>query len=211
MERLAPAVKAAFVYAIAVHIHHRFRGPPLDYTAVALASAASWIGLPGPGESVLIAAGVLAAHHKLDLATVLVTAWAAATAGGIAGWMIGRHAGRAVVTAAGPLHTLRLHAVARGDDVFERAPVLAIVLTPSWVAGIHDVGAVMYLVTNALSAVLWAVGIGLAAYFLGPTVIDFVADLGLALGSALGLLIAALVAIEVVRVRRRRARRDQGR
>jgi membrane protein DedA with SNARE-associated domain len=79
------------------------------------------------------------------------------------------------------------------------------------VAGIHDVGAVMYLVTNALSAVLWAVGIGLAAYFLGPTVIDFVADLGLALGSALGLLIAALVAIEEVRVRRRRARRDQGR
>ncbi len=51
--------------------------------------------MPGPGEPVLIAAGVLASKHKLDLATVLVVAWVAATAGGILGWAVGLKAGRA--------------------------------------------------------------------------------------------------------------------
>ena len=50
-----------------IHLHHQFHGPPFDYVGLAVAAAASWIGVPGPGEPVLIAAGVLAAKHKLDL------------------------------------------------------------------------------------------------------------------------------------------------
>ena len=37
----------------------------------------------------LIGAGVLAARGRLDLTTVLVVAWVAATAGGIIGWLGG--------------------------------------------------------------------------------------------------------------------------
>ena len=61
---------------LSLRLHHHFHGPPIDYGALAAAAAASWIGVPGPGEPVLIAAGVFAAQHRLDIVSVLVVAWA---------------------------------------------------------------------------------------------------------------------------------------
>jgi membrane-associated protein len=149
---------------------------------------------------------VVAARHKLDISSVLLIAWAGAAVGGVVGWVVGLKAGRALITAPGPLRRLRLNAVARGEDVFRRYPVIAIVLTPSWIAGIHRVGAAIYLPVNAIGAALWAVGIGVGAYLLGPTVIDLVDDLGLVTGVALGALLL-LVAWTEIRRRVRRARR----
>ncbi len=201
------AINGAITVWFGLHLHHHFHGPPVDYVGLAAASVASWIGVPGPGESVLVAAGIFAAKHKLDLSEVLLVAWVAATAGGIAGWLIGMRAGRAVMTAPGPLQRARLQAVARGDEIFGRVPVLAIVLTPSWIAGIHRVHSRVYLLTNALSAALWAVGIGVGAYLAGPAVIDVVDDIGWVATIGLVALIAAGVLLEV---RRRRARRGRG-
>ena len=191
------------MYAVAIRFHRV--GPSIDYVGLAAAAAASWIGLPGPGEPVLIAAAVVAGRHKLDLGSVLLVAWAAATAGGVAGWLIGMKAGRAVLTARGPLRRLRLHAVARGDQVFERYAVLAVVLTPSWIAGIHHVRPILYLVTNAFAAALWACGIGVAAYFVGPTVVDLVQDVGVITALGIAALVAAVVGEEVLRRRRSHA------
>lgn len=189
---------------IHLHIHHHFQGPPIDYVGLAAASAASWFGLPGPGEPILIAAGVLAAQHRLDLGSVLLVSWAAATGGGIAGWLLGLKAGRAFLTAPGPLRSLRIKAVDRGEEVFDRYPVTAIILTPAWVAGIHRVRPVVYLITNALTAVVWAGGIGLGAYFIGPSVVDAVGDLGTVTAVGLGVLVLAGIGTEVARRRRRR-------
>jgi membrane protein DedA with SNARE-associated domain len=203
--RVAMPVAAQLVSDV-VHVHsqvrHSLHGQPFDYAGLALAAFASWVGVPGPGEPVLIAAGVLAAQDKLDIVTVLLVAWVAATAGGIAGWLIGIKAGRAFLIAPGPLRRFRINAAARGEMVFARFAVIAIVLTPSWIAGIHRVGAAVYLPTNAAAAALWAVGIGLGAYFVGPSVVDFVKDLGLASAVGIGLFILAGIVIEV---RRRRA------
>ena len=205
-ERATAVIKTLLVAALAIHLHHRFKGPSIDYVGLAAAAAASWIGVPGPGEPVLIAAGVFAARHKLDLTGVLFVAWAGATAGGIVGWLIGMRAGRTFVTATGPLYRLRTSAVSHGDEVFSRYAVVAILLTPSWIAGIHKVRAAVYLPTNAAGAAIWAGGIGAAAYFVGPTVIDFVSDLGLVTAAALIVLLCSGIAAEVVRRRRRRAR-----
>jgi membrane-associated protein len=205
MVRLGVALKALLVLGLALRLHHHFHGPPFDYAGLAVAAAASWVGVPGPGEPVLIAASLLAAKHKLDIGSVLAVAWAAATAGGIAGWLIGMKAGRAVVITRGPLHHMRMRALARGDEVFDRYAVLAILLTPSWVAGIHHVRAAVYLPTNAAGAALWAVGIGLGAFFLGPPIVDLVTDAGwVTVGGVVALVVVA-VGAEVVR-RRRRAR-----
>jgi membrane protein DedA with SNARE-associated domain len=190
-----------------VHLHHHFHGPPFDYVGLAAAAAASWIGVPGPGEPVLIAAGVLAAHHKLDIVSVVLVAWLAAVVGGTVGWGIGRVAGRPVVTAPGPLLRARLRAVKRGEEVFARHPVIAIALTPTWVAGVNRVPPAVFLAVNAVAALGWAAGIGLAAYFIGPSVIDVVGDLGVATGIAVGLLVVTGVVLEL---RRRRKRRRGG-
>ena len=125
-------------------------------------------------------------------------AFVAAVLGGIVGWLIGMIGGRTLVTAPGPLRRARMVAVARGDEVFERHPVIAILLTPSWVAGIHRVRTDVYMILNLVGAAVWAAGIGLAAYWIGPSVVDFVNDLGLVTTLAAG------------RVdRRRRRRRDR--
>jgi membrane protein DedA with SNARE-associated domain len=202
--RVGAAVRGLLVLAVGMHLHHRFHGPPVDYLGLAAAAAASWVGVPGPGEPVLIAAAVFAARNKLDITEVLLVAWLAAAAGGIAGWLIGRIAGRTVVTAPGPLRRMRVGAVARGEEVFERHPVIAILLTPSWVAGIHQVRTGVFLVINAVGAAIWAVGIGLAAYFIGPTVIDVVSDVGLVTAVLLAVLIGAAMVAELRRRRRRR-------
>ncbi len=206
MERNGVALKALLTFGLALRFHHHFHGPPFDYLGLALGSAASWLGIPGPGEPLLIAAGLLAAKHKLDIFTVVLVAFVSATAGGVAGWLIGLKAGRAVLATRGPLHSMRRSALARGDEVFARHPVIAILLTPSWIAGIHKVGAAVYLTVNVVSAAVWAVGIGLGAYYIGPAVIDFVADLGWVTGGGLVLLILAGVVVEIARRRSRRTR-----
>jgi len=204
--RVAAAVKTTLVLALVIHLHHRFHGPSLDYWGLAVASAASWVGIPGPGEPVLIATAVIAARHRLDLTGVLVVAWFAATIGGIGGWLLGLRLGRAVVTAPGPLRGTRLRAVERGDQVFKRVAVVAVLLTPSWVAGIHNVRPIVYLPTNTFGAAIWAVGIGGAAYVIGPSVIDVANDLGWVTVGALAALAVAVVVEEVLRRRRKHAR-----
>jgi membrane protein DedA with SNARE-associated domain len=192
-----------------IHVHHAFHGPPFDYLGLALACGASWIGVPGPGEPVLIYAGVLAARHQLDIVGVVVVAFVAATIGGIIGWVIGLKAGRAVLVAPGPFQSLRIGAVRRGERVFDRYAVIAVLMTPSWVAGIHKVRGSVYQPTNAISALAWAAGLGFGAYLIGPAVLDFFADVGLVTGIATAVVIVALVAMEIFWRRRRQARHDQ--
>lgn len=205
--RLVAAVKAGGIVLLALHLHHRLHGPTIDYVTLVAATAASWVGIPGPGEPVLIAAGVFAARHSLDIGGVLLVAWAGATVGGVAGWIIGRRAGRAVLTTRGPLHAGRRKALARGEEVFGRSPVLGILLTPSWIPGILGVRGTVYLPTNALGALIWAVGIGLGAFLIGPPVVDIVEDVGWITVIAIVALVAAAALTEIARRRRRDRRR----
>ena len=183
---------------------HHVSAANIDYAALALGAFASWAGVPGPGEPLLIAAAIVAARHKLDLAPVLIWAFVGATLGGIAGWLVGRIAGRSVMTAPGPLRGLRLKAVERGEEVFQRLTVIAILLAPSWVAGIHRAGTGVFLITNTIGAAIWAVGIGVAAYYVGPAVIDVLQDVGTVTAIGLVLLVVAAVGFEVKRRRRPR-------
>jgi membrane protein DedA with SNARE-associated domain len=169
-----------------------------------LAAGASWFVIPGPGEAALIAAGISAAHGRLDLAGVVAVAWAGASAGGTAGWLIGLKGGRGLLSAAGPLHHLRVSMLARGDHFYDRFGPIAVLFTPSWVAGIHDMSAVPFLLANAISALVWAAFVGVGAYLLGPSITDIVNDAGLAGAAFVG---ALFVLVVVLLARRRRAAR----
>ena len=176
------------------------RGPGIDYIGVLVASFASWAGVPGPGEAALIAAGITAAHHHLDLTAVLGVAWIGATAGGMAGWVVGVKGGRGLLTAPGPLQHLRLRMTASGDRFYERYGVVAVLFTPSWIAGIHNMHWSRFVPVNAVSALLWALAIGLGAYLVGPSIADIASDAGLA-GA---LIVAGVVVIAAIVVLRHR-------
>jgi membrane protein DedA with SNARE-associated domain len=190
----------------AVHIRHHLHGPAGDYLGLAAAAVASWAGVPGPGEAALITAGILAAHHHIDIAEAVVVAWMGATAGGTVGWLVGLRAGRAVVAAPGPLYNVRMSALERGDRFYERFGPIAVFFTPSWVAGIHGMRARRFLPANAIAALVWALVVGVGAYFAGPPIVELVSDLGLLSGIVVGCLVVAAAAGAFLH-RSRRARR----
>jgi membrane protein DedA with SNARE-associated domain len=178
-------------------------GPPVDYLGIGAAAGASFLGVPGPGEPVLVAAGIYAARGRLDLAEVLVAAWAGAFAGGMAGWLIGHRGGRRLITAPGPLQRQREHAVARGERFFHRYGILAVYFAPSWVAGSVGMRATRFLVANALAALAWSLLLGLGAYEVGPSIVDIVSDVGIAGGVVIAVVV--VVAGTGALVRRRRS------
>ncbi len=153
----------------------------------------------------LIAAGILAAHHKLNIVSVIVVAFAAAWAGGMFGWLVGLKAGRTLLTAHGPLRRLRHYWLTRGDEVFTRYVAIAVLVAPSVMAGIHRVRWTVYIFLNTVYAIAWSVGIGLGAYYAGPPIVDAATDLGWVFAGGLGLLVVLGVWLEL---RRRRHQRE---
>jgi membrane protein DedA with SNARE-associated domain len=190
----------------AIHLHHP-HGPSVDYVGLALAAFASWVGVPGPGEAALIAAGVLAARGRLDLAEVIAFAFLGAAAGGVVGWLIGLKAGRALADRPGPLQHFRQRALEKGERFFDRYGVLAVFFTPSWLAGVNRMAAWRYNVANLVSALLWALVVGLGSYVVGPSIAEVTQDIGLA-GVLTVLASAAAGAILERRRRRRRVSRS---
>jgi membrane-associated protein len=191
----------AAVAELAVH-HQRFHGPHLDYLGVALAAFVSWVGISGPGEAALIAAGIGAAKGKVDLESVLAVAWVGATLGGSAGWLLGLKGGRALLTAKGPLHRTRARILRSGDRFYSRYAALAVYFAPSWMAGINGMRARRFLPLNAVASAVWTLLVGLGAYVAGPSITDLLGDLG-----AVGLVVLAVLAASLVLGRRARRRR----
>jgi membrane protein DedA with SNARE-associated domain len=201
------------VLILALHLHLHLlhhRGAAIDYLGVAVAAFLSWALWTGPGEAAVIAAGVAAAKHHLNIAPVVFWAWIGAMLGGIAGWLIGLKAGRTALTAPGPLHKARLRAVAQGERLFRRMEVLAILATPSWVAGMNRSRPPVFLITNVLSALLmWAAPLAIGAYYAGPPILDLFSDAGLLLSILFGSVVVAAVGGGILHRRSRRPPRER--
>lgn len=132
-------------------------------------------------------------------------AWTGAVVGGVAGWQVGLRGGRALIAGPGPFHRARRWALARGERFYDRFGVLAVYLTPTWMAGVARMSPGRFLTANAISSLAWALAIGVGAYFAGPPIVDLVHDVGLA---GLGILVLIAVAGAAAGVLRRRKRRS---
>ena len=187
----------------------------LGYIALALMIGGESAGLPLPGETSLIAAGVLAAGGHLALWAVIAIAAAAAMIGDNIGYLIGREGGHRLLSRPGPLARHRAALLARGEDFFARhgapavfvgrwLPVLRV--TAAWLAGAHGMPWRRFLVWNALGGIAWATTIGVAAYLVGGRFPAAGAGLGLVVVGALALGAAGRLLHR--RIRRRRAARS---
>jgi undecaprenyl-diphosphatase len=184
----------------------------LGYLALFGLVAAESAGLPVPGETALIAAGVLASHGTLDPFLVIAVAAAAAIVGDNIGYLIGRTGGRRVLEHEGPLLRHRKEILARGEPFFAKHGPKAVFLgrwvsglriAAAWLAGISRMHWSTFAFWNALGGIAWAGSVGLLAYLLGPTAEKIVKTAGLA-----GVGVAAAIVIGFLvwrRVRRRGA------
>jgi membrane-associated protein len=146
-------------------------------------------GVPVPGETALITAGVLSRHGQFSIELVIAIAAAAAIIGDNIGYVIGRKGGRALLLKPGPLYEHRKKVIQHGEPFFERHGPKAVFLgrwfaglriAAAWLAGINHMHWKVFLFWNALGGIAWATSVGLAAYLLGPTAEHLFKVLGVA-------------------------------
>ncbi|MFG2352154.1 DedA family protein [Streptomyces sp. NPDC048521] len=184
------------------------------YWAVGAVVLVEDFGVPAPGETILLAAGVYAGAGRLDVVAVAGIAFAAAIVGDNIGYLIGRVGGRAFVHRWGRYIFLTPKRFAAAEAFFGRHGG-KIVTVARFVEGLRQANGIIagttgmrwrrFLAFNALGAALW-VGLWVTlAYLVGDhitTVYDEIRRYQLYFLLAAAVLLAALVVRHLVRRRR---------
>jgi membrane protein DedA with SNARE-associated domain len=168
-------------------------GLPLLFVLVALETA----GIPLPGETALIAMGIVASQGKVSIEAVIAAAALAAIVGDNVGFLLGRRYGRAVLVAdRGPWVARRRRLVELGEPFFDRHGPKTVFLGrfatglrifAAWMAGASHMRWPVFTVYNAMGGIFWATTVGLLAYFAGTsadTIVRYVGTAG-AVGAVL--------------------------
>lgn len=160
-------------------------GLPLLFVVIMLES----FGIPLPGETALIAAGILASQGHFEIEWVIVVAAAAAIVGDNLGyWLIGRLGGRALFRRWAWLSRYadrvlpraeKLMARHGGKTVFFGRFVTVLRYTAAWIAGVGHMQWWRFLFWNAAGGICWAVAVGLVAYYAGQAAADAINRYGL--------------------------------
>ena len=187
--------------------HH---GLPLLFAAVAVES----FGIPVPGETALIAFGVLASQGHYPIAIVIAVAAAAAIVGDNLGfWLIGRRGGRALIARYPWVERRTRRALPRTETLIDRYGGRAVFFgrfvslfreTIAWVAGLAGMSWPRFLFWNALGGIAWATAVGLLASVGGKALAAAVSRYGLFAGVTL-----VVVAVLVLAARKLVARARQ--
>jgi membrane protein DedA with SNARE-associated domain len=181
----------------------------LGYPALGGLVAAESMGVPVPGETALIAAGILAHDGRLQIELVILIAAVAAITGDNLGYLIGRKGGRILLEKDGPLLKHRKAVLEKGEPFFARHGAKAVFLgrwvaglriAAAWLAGINRMHWLTFFFWNALGGIAWATSVGLAAYFLGHIAEKIVKDAGLI---GIAVVILAVIGFFIWRRRRR--------
>jgi membrane protein DedA with SNARE-associated domain len=162
--------------------HH---GLPLLFAVVLLES----FGIPLPGETALIAFGVLASEGHYSIVWVIVLAAAAAIIGDNLGyWLIGRVGGRALFRRWRWLNAYADRVLPRAERIMRRHGgktvffgrfVSVLRYTVAWIAGLARMEWWKFLFWNAAGGIAWATGVGLIAYYAGGAAADAIQRYGL--------------------------------
>ncbi len=182
------------------------------YYAVALLVGAESLGIPLPGETILIAAAIYAGHtHQLSVWIIFAVAAAAAIIGDNIGFWIGDKGGYRLLRRYGHYVRIDEPKLKIGRYIFDRQGGKVVFLGrfvsvlrtyAAFLAGTNRMRWPKFLIYNAAGGVLWAAAYSFAAYSAGNAFGKASATINLALGAAA---VAAVLAT-IVLVRRQAAR-----
>lgn len=150
-----------------------------EYAALLALAGIGGVGVPGPGDSGLIAAALLAADGYLNLTAVLIVAYVGCFVGRMAGYRLGATGGRPLMERPGFSQRFRSRMLAKGDDLFERFPRIAVLLAPAPLAGIYRVRRSIFFLASLLVTLNWTLFTGLISYFIGEAALDVIGRAGL--------------------------------
>jgi membrane protein DedA with SNARE-associated domain len=168
-------------------------------------------GVPLPGETALVAAAIFASQGDLDLAAVIVVAAAGAIIGDNLGYWVGRTGGRKLLLRFGPLRRWTERVLPWSERFFHRHGAKTIFLarffsvlrvTAAWLAGVSRMHWWTFFLWNAAGGIVWAVLVGLVAYFVGHAAADAIGRYGL-LGGA-GIVVLLVLAFGAIHIWRKR-------
>jgi membrane protein DedA with SNARE-associated domain len=162
------------------------------YLAVFATIAIESLGIPAPGETMLITAGIYTGvTHNLNIAGVIAAAAAGAIIGDNIGYAIGRKGGYRLLLKHG--HKVRIREshikVARymfdthGSKVVFFGRFVAILRTyAAFLAGVGQMEWRRFLIANAAGGIVWALIFGLAAFYGGKAFERLSAPINISLG-----------------------------
>jgi membrane protein DedA with SNARE-associated domain len=160
------------------------------------------MGLPSPGETILILGSIYAStHHDLNIWGVIAAAAAGAILGDNVGYWIGRTFGYPLLLRYGRYIGLTDARIKLGQYLFLRHGgkvvffgrfVAVVRVLAAFLAGVNRMNWQHFLIANAAGGILWAAVYGLGAYILGDALFHSRGPL------AAGLLIFAAAAIVLV-------------
>jgi membrane protein DedA with SNARE-associated domain len=175
-------------------------------------------GLPIPGETALIACGVLAAQGSLSIVAVIAVGSAAAIIGDNLGYLVARRGGRRLLVHYRVTRQIAERFLPRGERFFAKHGGKAVFfarfvsvlrVTAAWTAGLARMHWWRFFGWNAAGGIVWATLVGLVSYFLGDAAAQAIGRYGLYAGGG-AILLAALGYLIVKRVERRVVHEDPG-
>jgi membrane protein DedA with SNARE-associated domain len=176
------------------------------YWAVFVFVAIESLGIPFPGETMLLVAAIDAGTtHQLSIVLVIVAATCGAILGDNIGFWIGREGGYRLLRRYGRyigfnerrvkvgLYLFRKHG---GKIVFFGRFVAVLRAWAAFLAGVNRMPWSRFLLFNALGGVIWATLYGLGGYFLGEEIHRLTGPVGIVtLVLAVLIIIASLIVV----------------
>jgi membrane protein DedA with SNARE-associated domain len=174
---------------------------------VCLESAGAWL----PGETALIAAAIYASNGHLSITGVIAVAAAAAIIGDNIGYWLGREGGRRLLYRYAILARFTDRVMPPAERFFQRHGGKAVFfarffggvrVTGAWMAGITRMTWWKFLFWNAAGGIVWAIGVGVIAFYGGHAAADVIEKYGLYGGIAVVVIVVlGLIALHVLRRR----------
>jgi membrane protein DedA with SNARE-associated domain len=206
-------IAAGFLARLTAEFQHLFAH--YGYPIIALAILGESAGIPLPGETVLLAAGVAAQRGAMSLPLVWVLAAGAAIVGDNIGFWVGRWGGRSLLVRYGRVVRVRERHLQMLDLYYSRHGAKT-VFFGRWVAFLRMWAALFagaarmpwrrFLLFNALGGIAWAVSMSTLAYFFAASIGKIQATFGV-VGWTLAIAVIVAVIVFVVREQRRGLRR----
>jgi membrane protein DedA with SNARE-associated domain len=175
------------------------------YLAVLLFVAVESMGVPVPGETMLLVASVYAgATHRLEIVLVLAAASFGAILGDNLGFLLGREGGYRLLQRFGKYVRMDDRKLRLGQYLFQRhggkvvffgrfVPVLRI--WAAFLGGAHRMSWRRFLIFNAAGGIVWATLMGMGAYALGDSLLRMGGKIGIGTGVLGVLLMLSLMVI----------------